>query len=48
MGRTMSHLIKLIEDFRQEGINFKSICDGAIDTTTATAAGMKPISLARA
>ena len=32
----MSHLIKLIEELRQDGISFKSICDGAIDTTTAS------------
>ena len=36
LGRSMSHLVKLIEDLRQEGISFKSICDGAIDTTTAS------------
>jgi DNA invertase Pin-like site-specific DNA recombinase len=32
----MSHLVKLIEELRQDGISFKSICDGAIDTTTAS------------
>lgn len=36
LGRSMSHLVKLIEDLRQEGISFKSLCDGAIDTTTAS------------
>ncbi|MCB9092710.1 MAG: recombinase family protein [Halobacteriovoraceae bacterium] len=36
LGRSMSHLVKLIEELRQEGISFKSICDGAIDTTTAS------------
>lgn len=36
LGRSMSHLVKLIEELRQLGIRFKSICDGAIDTTTAS------------
>ncbi len=36
LGRSMSHLVKLIEELRQDGISFKSICDGAIDTTTAS------------
>lgn len=36
LGRSMSHLVKLIEELRQDSISFKSICDGAIDTTTAS------------
>lgn len=36
LGRSMSHLVKLIEELRQSGISFKSLCDGAIDTTTAS------------
>ncbi|MBP9741845.1 MAG: recombinase family protein [Burkholderiales bacterium] len=32
----MPHLVALIEDLRLKGIGFKSICDGAIDTTTAS------------
>lgn len=36
LGRSMHHLVVLIEDLRQKGISFKSICDGAIDTTTAS------------
>jgi DNA invertase Pin-like site-specific DNA recombinase len=36
LGRSMHHLILLIEDLRQKGISFKSICDGSIDTTTAS------------
>lgn len=36
LGRSMSHLVKLIEELRQDGIRFKSICDGVIDTTTAS------------
>jgi DNA invertase Pin-like site-specific DNA recombinase len=36
LGRSMSHLVLLIEDLKGKGIGFKSICDGAIDTTTAS------------
>jgi len=36
LGRSTSHLVKLVEDLRKEGISFRSICDGAIDTTTAS------------
>lgn len=36
LGKSVSHLIKLIENFRKGGISFKSICDGVIDTTTAS------------
>lgn len=36
LGRSMRHLVVLIEDLRQKGISFKSICDGSIDTTTAS------------
>jgi DNA invertase Pin-like site-specific DNA recombinase len=30
------HLIDVVEDLRQRGVGFKSLCDGAIDTTTAS------------
>lgn len=36
LGRSMPHLVTLIEELRTKGIGFKSICDGAIDTTTAS------------
>jgi len=36
LGRSISHLIKLIEELRKSEISFKSICDGVIDTTTAS------------
>lgn len=36
LGRSMVHLIWLIEEFRKKGVSFKSICDGYIDTTTAS------------
>lgn len=36
LGRSMVHLVSLIDDLRLKGIGFRSICDGAIDTTTAS------------
>ncbi len=36
LGRSMPHLVSLIEDLRTKQIGFRSICDGAIDTTTAS------------
>jgi DNA invertase Pin-like site-specific DNA recombinase len=36
LGRSMPHLIKLVEDLRENDISFKSICDGVIDTTSAS------------
>lgn len=36
LGRSMSHLIGLIESLIEQDIGFKSIQDGAIDTTTAS------------
>ncbi|WP_050755417.1 recombinase family protein [Rickettsia endosymbiont of Ixodes scapularis] len=36
LERSISHLISLVEDLHNKGINFKSLCDGAIDTTTAS------------
>ncbi len=36
LGRSMRHLITLIEDLREEKVGFKSISDGAIDTTSAS------------
>lgn len=35
LGRSMSHLVSVVEDLRERGVNFKSLQDGAIDTTTA-------------
>lgn len=32
----MPHLVSVIEDLKENNISFKSICDGAIDTTTAS------------
>jgi DNA invertase Pin-like site-specific DNA recombinase len=36
LGRSVRHLIDLVEGLRQRKVGFKSICDGAIDTTTAS------------
>ena len=36
LGRSMAHLVTLVEELREQGIGFRSICDGAIDTTTAS------------
>jgi len=36
LGRSVRHLIDLIEQLRQRKVGFKSLCDGAIDTTTAS------------
>jgi DNA invertase Pin-like site-specific DNA recombinase len=36
LGRTVRHLIDLVEGLRQRKVGFKSICDGAINTTTAS------------
>jgi DNA invertase Pin-like site-specific DNA recombinase len=36
LGRSVRHLIDVVEDLRQRRIGFKSICDGAIDTTSAS------------
>ncbi len=36
LGRSMPHLVHLVEELRERGIGFRSLCDGAIDTTTAS------------
>lgn len=36
LGRSMVHLVSIIEELKDRGVSFKSICDGAIDTTTAS------------
>ena len=35
LGRSMRHLITLVEDLRNKGIGFRSVSEGAIDTTCA-------------
>jgi len=34
LGRTVKQLIQLINEFKDNGVNFKSITEGAFDTTT--------------
>jgi len=34
LGCSMRHLVTMIEDLKERGIAFRSVCDGAIDTTT--------------
>ena len=36
LGRSMRHLITLIEDLRNRGVGFRSLNEGAIDTTSAS------------
>ncbi len=36
LGRSMRHLITLVEDLRARGIGFRSLNEGAIDTTSAS------------
>ena len=36
LGRSMRHLISLVEDLRGRGIGFRSLNEGAIDTTSAS------------
>ena len=36
LGRSMAHLVTLVEQLKERGIGFRSICDGVIDTTTAS------------
>ncbi|AIL64803.1 DNA-invertase hin [Rickettsiales bacterium Ac37b] len=36
LGRSMIHIVSLINDFQKRGVSFKSLCDGPIDTTTAS------------
>jgi DNA invertase Pin-like site-specific DNA recombinase len=36
LGRSMVHLVTVIEDLLRRQVGFRSLCDGAIDTTTAS------------
>lgn len=36
LGRSMTHLISTVGELRERGVAFQSICDGMIDTTTAS------------
>lgn len=36
LGRSIVHLVGIVEELRSRKISFKSLCDGAIDTTSAS------------
>jgi DNA invertase Pin-like site-specific DNA recombinase len=36
LGRSMTHLVTIIEELLGRQVGFRAICDGAIDTTTAS------------
>ena len=36
LGRSVRHLVQLVEELQSRGGGFRSICDGAIDTTSAS------------
>ena len=36
LGRSMPHLVSIVSELKDKGIGFKSLRDGAIDTTTAS------------
>ncbi len=36
LGRSMPHLLSVVQDLKTRGVGFRSIQDGAIDTTTAS------------
>ncbi len=36
LGRSMPHLVSLIENLFEKGVGFRSLCDGVIDTTSAS------------
>jgi DNA invertase Pin-like site-specific DNA recombinase len=36
LGRSMRHLITLVEDLRERGVGFRSLQEGVIDTTSAS------------
>ena len=36
LGRSMQHLITIVEDLKERGVGFRSLQEGAIDTTSAS------------
>ena len=36
LGRSMQHLVSVVTDLKERGIGFRSLRDGAIDTTSAS------------
>ena len=42
LGRSMTHLVTLIDELWRRQIRFRSRCDGALDTTTASGRDSAP------
>ena len=40
LGRSVRHLVTLIDELKDQGVGFRSVCDGAIDTTNWTTSGV--------
>ena len=36
LGRSIIHLVDLVEQLRDRSVGFRSLCDGSVDTTTAS------------
>ena len=36
LGRSLPHLVQVVTDLRERGVHFRTLGDGAIDTTTAS------------
>ena len=36
LGRSMQHLVTVVQELNDRGVGFRSLCDGVIDTTTAS------------
>jgi DNA invertase Pin-like site-specific DNA recombinase len=36
LGRSMVHVVTVIDELRRRRVGFRSLCDGAVDTTTAS------------
>lgn len=36
LGRSLSHLVSLVEGLRERGVHLRSLCDGVIDTSSAS------------
>jgi DNA invertase Pin-like site-specific DNA recombinase len=47
LGRSMVHLVTVIEELLRRQVGFRPLCDGAIDTTTRHRANSSSISFRR-
>ena len=36
LGRSMQHLVTVVQELNDRGVGFRSLCDGVIDTSTAS------------